>query len=78
MPDTVDLDVEERWSRGTAVGEAVWIRLCRASGQDPKDDSLDEQHGRLVDAVREAAMAMDRAGMEGLADWLEMEEWRDL
>jgi hypothetical protein len=75
---TADLDAEERWSRGTAVGEAAWIRLCRAGGRDPKSVGLDREHGAMVEAIRAAFLSLEVDGMDGLSDWLDMEGWAEL
>lgn len=73
-----DADREERWSAGCALGEAVWLRLCAAAGQDPKDEKLMHAHGAIVEGVREAFFAMEGDGFDGLAEWLDMESWLEM
>lgn len=73
-----ELEREERWSRGTALGEAVWIRMCKAAGFDPKDPRLKAERGDIVGATRSAFFAMDGEGLDGLSKWLDMEEWIEM
>lgn len=76
-PRDAAIEREERWSRGSALGEAVWLRMCAAAGADPKDQELERQRGELVSAVRSAFFAFEGAGMDGLAEWLDMEGWAE-
>ena len=76
--DEEAIALEERWSRGSAVGEAVWLRLCRSAGWDPKDPALSQQRGAIVGTVRDACSAMEGEGLEGLSEWLDMEGWAEM
>lgn len=67
------LEREDRWTRGCAVGEAVWLQLCRLTGEDPKDPKLQTHRSQVVHAVRCAVYNFDEGGLDGLSEWLELE-----
>lgn len=69
----VDLEWEKEWSHATALGEAVWARVCQRKGYDAKDKALLKAHADVVDLVRGAAFVLERDGFEGLAHWLKEE-----
>jgi hypothetical protein len=73
-----DMEREERWSRGCALGEAVWLRVCSAASWDPKDDALVSARSAIVEAVRAAFYNMEGEGLDGLSQWLELEEWAEM
>ena len=69
-----EMRVEEAWSTASALGEAVWVRMCAAAGKDPKDLATSAMHDRIVGFVRDAAFVLERDGFEGVATWLETEK----
>lgn len=67
------IDLQERLSRGTVLGEAIWQRMCQAASRDPTDPNLAVERAKLVEAVTGGFVVMEGAGFEGLQSWLELE-----
>jgi hypothetical protein len=75
--ETVDIEREQRWLVGCAIGEAVWLRRCERAGKDPKDKKLANERMELVDDIREAAVAFNKGGIKGVDAWLKFEKRLD-
>lgn len=87
MPDDAapDLTPEEaarverdgEWAHATMLGEAVWHRIAQRRGLDPKDGANRIAHDEIVSMVRDAAYVIEREGLDGIAEWLELEGLHD-
>lgn len=72
----VVLEFEKEWSHATAIGEAVWSRICRRNGINPKSSEarVVAMRNSVIDVVRGAAFVIERDGIEGVERWLAEEE----
>lgn len=71
------IDREERASRGTVLGYAIWRRLAEAAGLDPKDETRGDERDAFVEAVRQAFVALEGGGFEGIEEWNRLEHMFD-
>lgn len=71
--DQAFIDREERASRGTVLGHAIWRRMAEAAGLEPKDETRAAERAAFVEAVRQAFVAMEGGGFEGLEEWNRLE-----